>query len=206
MFKSEKAGDHMKSVMLIVGLTVMLDQLPQAVAADPLKVAKELANTKFKDWTYGGNEKKKQVDCVQFVLPTVEEVTQSSLNAELKRRLLISNLSAEEQKPEKLAELIKANDVRTKGLQSALVSAKLAVAVAPAEAKPGDLIQYWMQQDDGTWFGHSGILDEVFTSNGKSSATIFGSHRSQNGIGVSKFKLSLTGDPEQRRIYLARLK
>jgi hypothetical protein len=194
--------------MFAIGLAIYLSLgiLNSVTAAEPLRIAKELSKTKFKDWKYGSSAAKMQIDCVQFVLATLEECTQTTFNEEFRNAVLINNMSKAELVPQNLAKLVEEGDPRTKGVQTALITAKLGTEVQPDQARPGDFIQYWMKKKDGSWFGHSGILNEVSQKNGKPEATIFGSHRSEGGIAVSTFKLKLIGAPEERRIYLVRLK
>jgi hypothetical protein len=192
--------------VVLSGFLVALASVGVVQAAMPLDAAKSLAATRFKDWTYGSNPKKMEIDCVQFVLAAAEESLGRSLDETVRKGILISNLSPAESKPSVLGALVEADDDRTKGIQSALVGAGLGLAVAPPDARAGDFIQYWMKQSDGTWFGHAGLVHEVSMAGKTPQATIYGSHKSQDGIAVSKFRLRLTGDRADRRIYLVRLK
>jgi hypothetical protein len=178
-----------------------------ASAADPLAVAKELAASRFDGWRYGSNAAKQEVDCVQFLLAVVEESIQATLALEARNRLLVAELSEEEKKHPALGILVIDGDARTKGVQSALIDAGLGEAVPIAEASSGDLIQYWMKKNDGTWFGHAGVIESVDRSGGLAKARIFGAHAtpSPGKIGTSTFELRLFDDTD-RRIYLVRLK
>jgi hypothetical protein len=176
-----------------------------SIAADPLANAKSLAASQFSGWTYGSSAAKKQIDCVQFVLAVVAKSSPKPIGEESRKAVLISGLSAEESKPAGLAKLVEAGDERTKGVQLALVKAGVGTVVSPQDAKPGDLIQYWMKPKNGDWFGHAGVLEMVTRNGDIPEATVYGAHKSQNGIGTSKFKLKLVGDPAGRRIYLVRM-
>lgn len=181
-------------------VTVPLGSSRSKTAPDSLALAKKLADKKFKGWTYGSKAKDKKIDCVQFVLAVTEEVLAQSLNAETRKQILISHLSAAEQKM--LPSLIEMESDKIKGIQHALVSIRRGTAIKPDQAKPGDFIQYWMKKRDGTWFGHAGILEKV-EKNGKTiRATIFGAHASSNGIASSQFKLNLSGT--DRKIFIVR--
>lgn len=177
-------------------------------AADPLAVAKDLATSKYKDWQYGSNPDKEQVDCVQFLLAVVEESVGASLVPKVRKRILIAELSEEEKKHPILGTLVVDKDERTKGVQSALVLAGLGTAVTVADAAPGDLIQYWMKKSDGTWFGHAGVIESVDRAGDTPTARVYGAHASPapGKIGTSSFELQLIDGSHDRRIYLVRVK
>lgn len=176
-------------------------------AADPLAVAKSLTGSKYKDWQYGSNPDKKQVDCVQFLVAVVEESVGASLVPKVRNRILIADLSEEEKKHPILGTLIVDGDARTKGVQSALVDSGLGKAVSVADAAPGDLIQYWMKKSDGTWFGHAGIIESVDPTGDTPKARIYGAHASPapGRIGASSFELKLIEGAADRRLYLVRV-
>jgi hypothetical protein len=191
----------------IVALLLVVDGLVITCEADdkPLVVAKRLANDRFNGWKYGEDASKKQIDCVQFVLAVVEETTRQKLPPASRERILISDVAAADLKRNHYA-LVVDEDPRTKGVQEALVTADLGAAIEPKNAKPGDLIQYWMQRDDGTWFGHAAVIETVTrNTRGSRSAELFGAHKSLNGLGTSTFNLDLTSH-SKRKIYIVRLK
>jgi hypothetical protein len=132
----------------------------------PLVVAKHIAQTRFNGWTYGSNPRKRQTDCVQFVLAVVEETARVTLANPIRTRILISDLSDAALKDHGYAVILE-EDPRTKGVQEALVQARLGMRVDPKDAQPGDLIQYWMQQQGGSWFGHAPVIETVYASSGR---------------------------------------
>jgi hypothetical protein len=135
----------------------------------------------------------------------VEETTRQKLPPASRERILISDVAAADLKRNHYA-LVVDEDPRTKGVQEALVTADLGAAIEPKNAKPGDLIQYWMQRDDGTWFGHAAVIETVTrNTRGSRSAELFGAHKSLNGLGTSTFNLDLTSH-SKRKIYIVRLK
>jgi hypothetical protein len=170
----------------------------------PLVLAKHLAQTRFHGWTYGSDRREHQIDCVQFVLAVVEETAHVTLTNPIRTRILISDMSDAALKNHGYAVILD-EDPRTKGVQEALVQARLGIRIAPKDAQPGDLIQYWMKQSDGIWFGHAGIVESIDNANGIPRAVIFGAHKSQNAIARSSFTLNLTGNDPGRRIYAVRL-
>lgn len=174
---------------------------------DPLAIAKNLADIEFKDWTYGSNRRNKQIDCVQFLLAVVEKaIAPTELTSEQRQAILIANLSEEEKKQENLSKLILQGDKRTKGVQEVLVQLKKGEVVSPEKAEPGDLIQYWMKRNDGTWYGHAGIIESVENEGTTPRARLFGAHQRSNGIATSSFSLRLISDSDDRRIYIVRMK
>ncbi|MGF1581601.1 MAG: hypothetical protein ACFCD0_19915 [Gemmataceae bacterium] len=150
---------------------------PDSDTPKPLAIAKHLAKTKYKGWTYGTNAKKKQLNCVQFVGAVVERATNKSLSRKMRSRIYISNLSATERK--RLPKLIQNEDPRTKGIQHALVSMGRGKIVSPTQAKPGDFVQYWMKRPGGTWFGHAAIIESVSKNGNTVSAKLYGSHQTR---------------------------
>jgi hypothetical protein len=172
---------------------------------DPLGVAHKLANEKYRDWTYGEDPSKKQINCVQFVLAVVQKII-PSLPDSAKTRILISDLSAADVESNANG-IITSGNSKTKGVQQALIDINRGTEVALTDAKAGDLIQYWMQKSDGTWFGHSGVIEAVDDTGGVRRATIFGASQSLKKIGSSPAdkRLILKADPK-RRIYIVRIK
>lgn len=170
---------------------------------DVLKTAQSLATGKYNGWTYGKNASNKQIDCVQFILAVVEEELKRSLNTELKKVILIDT------KFDDLETAILSGDKRTRGVQYALVDLMdEGVVVFPDEAKPGDIIQYWMKKNNGEWFGRAGVISRIWKDNsGNPRSAIFGAHNSMGKIGETDFEgkgLNLKG--ENRKIYIVRLK
>jgi hypothetical protein len=168
-------------------------------------VARRLAQTGFKGWTYGANPHKKQIDRVQFILAVVEESAQVRLAKRTRARVLISDLSEGVLKRDGYA-LVVREDPRTKGVQEALDAAGIGDPVDPKDAAPGDLIQDWMKQSDGSWFGHAAIVETVtHVPMGTIRARLYGAHRSQNAIATATFDLTLNARSD-RKIDIVRLR
>ncbi len=189
--------------IVAVGLGVSVLSTSIAKGADPLMIAKQLADTKYKDWTYGDNPANQQINCVQFVLAVVEESLQMTLGDAARKQVLISNLTPAEMAM--LGDLITSDSPKIKGVQQALVDMNRGVAVPPEQTQPGDLIQYWMKKNDGTWAGHTAVIETVECIDGVTQSLIFGASESQNKIATSNFKLKLINDPGNRRLYVVRI-
>jgi len=178
-------------ILLVIGLI-------DTVFANPVVTGKMLAESRFKNWTYGKEPAKKQIDCVQFVLAVIEEELTASLNDEIRRAILINYGWSE---AEVQLYVGTGTDKRIAGVQYGLADlAGRGTKVDPSEVKVGDFIQYWMKKRDGTWFGHCGIVSSVAGT----KVGIYGAQLSQNKIADSEFKLDLLGN--DRRIYIVRLK
>jgi hypothetical protein len=189
-----------RSVLLITVLVVLTSS--RSFGDDVLQTAKSLAMTRFQGWKYGSNRAEKQIDCVQFVLAVVEDELRHSLDRKSRDQILIANLSAKERV--KLEELIADESNKIRGVQHALVASGRGEKIAPADARSGDIVQYWIMKSNGTWFGHAGILESVNEANGVYRARIFGAHASANGIATSSFSLRLNGP--NRKVFIVRLK
>ena len=159
-----------------------------------LTIAQELATNDFAGFQYGSNGiKRKQIDCVQFMLAVVEKRL-GTVKYSTKNDIKIAHgwtpdeeqLKAEEGTDENLA-----------GVQKALVDAGKGVAVEKADVKPGDLIQYWMKLKDGKWFGHAAVVKSVDSN----IVTLFGAHQSKGGIADLKLDLD-----KATRVYLVRIR
>lgn len=171
--------------------------------AGPLETAKELAASRFDGWTYGSDATKKQVDCVQFLVAVVEKELGHALKADERNAILISPAPAD------LPKAVVNGDSITKGVQYSLVDlVKAGTAVEPADAKAGDLVQYWMKKGDGSWIGHAAVISKVFKdASGAQRASLYGAHESLKKIADQDFGgggLKLTGD--DRRVYIVRKK
>ncbi|NQV27098.1 MAG: hypothetical protein HQ518_22345 [Rhodopirellula sp.] len=190
-------------ILLVFALSIGI-----ANATDPLKVAKELTSTRYKGWTYGSVSAKNQVDCAQFLLAVVEHSVRATLAPKVRNRILVAELSKEELEQPSLAALVIGNDERTKGVQSALVGARLGTGVGADAAAPGDLIQYWMKKDNETWFGHAGVIQSVDRSGDVPRVKIWGAHATPEPgrIGISSLPLRLDEKDAGRRLYIVRLK
>lgn len=175
---------------------------------DPLATARRLADETFKNYTYGSSGENK-VDCTQFLAAVVDDLARQCgvTLSKADRRTLLVVLGEEDANT--LQTLVSASDTKIRGVQQALVSSNLGVAVEPKDAKPGDLIQYWYKKQ-GKWTGHSGLVERIEAG----KATIYGSHNTtlqmdqrlpesarRGGIGVGPvFDLSDPG----RRVFLVR--
>ncbi len=142
-------------------------------SADILKTAKDLASADYSGYEYGSTGDKR-IDCVQFVAAVVEEAAEEAarsgkFTAGVKKTIKIE---LDSRAKANLQSLVERNDERTKGVQKALIDAGLGEKVEPADAKPGDLVQYWYK-DGGVWYGHAGVVEKV--EDGK--ATIYGAHK-----------------------------
>lgn len=195
IFPTLKAGAAISRLLPIVllGVLTLLPSLP--VFGGALETARLLADTKFKDFTYGSNAAKKQVDCVQFILAVVEEELKMTLPPAPRNAILINHGWTAGETQLKAAV---GTDPLLAGVQHALVTMNRGKAVPPAGAQKGDLIQYWMKKADGTWFGHSGVVISV--SNGK--AALFSASLSAGKID-EKPTIDLNGT--NRLIYIVRI-
>lgn len=168
---------------------------------NPLDVAKDLAATKFNGWTYGASAAQQQVDCVQFVLATVEKLHGQPLPQATRTRILISDVTGAQ-----VPQLVAAEDSRIKGVQQALVDIDHGTVVQPADAQPGDFVQYWMKKSDGTWMGHSAVVAEVLTdaAGAPDRIKILGAQSSDNGIATHGTPIKLSGGG--RKMFVVRYK
>ena len=166
--------------------------------ADVLRTAQALAAGDYAGWTYGSRPERKQIDCVQFLVEVLRRLHGEALPPEVVSGVLIDNIG----RSESLRRLVEAEDPRTRGVQQALVSAGLGSAIPPAEARPGDLIQFWIRRPGGAWKGHAAVIDSVRERGGAAEARLFGSHRSLNGLGKSRYWLRLAGT--DRKVYVVR--
>jgi hypothetical protein len=165
--------------------------------ADTLDTARKLEVSRYKNWTYGSNAAKREVDCVQFILAVVEEELRATLKDEIRKAILIDHGWSP---IETQVYAAKGTDPRLGGVRYALCQlSKYGKEVAAAEAQQGDVVQYWMKKSDGTWFGHAGVISSIKDGRAK----LYGAHSSQNRIVDSPFSLDLNGP--DRRVYLVRL-
>lgn len=184
--------------VFLVPVSVLAEE--PATLATAHTIGKKL---KQEGWTYGSNPAQKQIDCVQFVLKTLEEHFQMTLSADVRTRILISDLTVS-QVTNDTNGIVSMGDSRTKGVQQALIDIHRGTVISLKDAKPGDFIQYWMKKHNGTWFGHAGIIEKVTEENGIRKAFLYGSHKSTEGIGTApEGGLRLQGTAD-RRIYVVR--
>jgi hypothetical protein len=146
----------------------------------------------------------KTIDCTGFILLLTETLS-PSLPETAKTRILMSDLKESDVISNK-DNIITSGDSRTKGIQQALIDIHHGDAVPLSSPKPGDMVQYWMKTSAGTWFGHSGVIDHVTTTNGKTRVWLYGSHKSKGGIGIAPDVGLELREGEDRRIYIIRFK
>jgi len=199
--KTEK-GLEIGASRVIEQLGMKLEWEARKVACpNPLDVARDLAATKYDGWTYGSSAANQQVDCVQFVLATVEKLHGQPLPRATRTRILISDVTSAD-----VPVLVPANDSRTKGVQQALVDIDHGTVVSNADVQPGDFVQYWMQKRDGSWMGHAAVVAEVL--NGAAGTPdrirIYGAQSSDGGIALHDDPIRLSGG--SRKMYLVRYK
>ena len=121
-----------------IGLAILV--LAGSAKDTPLDVAQELAKTTYKGYVYGSKGDCK-VDCVTYLVAVLEEAAKrhgKTLSNKVKSEILISHLSKEELG--KLQDLVKDGDKKIRGVQSALVNAKLGKTIDPKDAKAGVLV------------------------------------------------------------------
>src|ERR1022692_815012 len=149
-----------------------------------LRCAQDLAR-QYKDYTYGSGSNK--IDCVHFVLNVVECRLGESLPVNARKAGLISyGWSAEETETKAKA----GSDPKLGGVQYALTTVlRKGKMIKPADAMPGDLVQYWMPKQNGEWFGHAAVISKVEGT----MATILGAHESANAVTELKTPLNLVG-------------
>jgi hypothetical protein len=194
-----KQTQHIQRPLLISTLLLLL-AMPSW--AGPLETAKSLADHEYKNWTYGTDASKKQIDCDRFVAAVVSKEIKRDLSADERNAILVAPAPAD------LAKAVTGGEAITKGVQRSLVDLiKKGTAVTPENAAAGDFIQYWMKKADGTWMGHSALISSVtHAANQPPRAVLYGAHESLGKIGEQDFGvggLKLTGS--DRYIYIARL-
>jgi hypothetical protein len=173
----------------------------KASCPNPLDVARDLAATKYDGWTYGSSAANQQVDCVQFVLATVEKLHGRPLPRATRTRILISDVASAD-----VPVLVPDDDSRIKGVQQALVDIDHGTVVSTADVQPGDFVQYWMQRRDGSWMGHSAVVAEVLNNAAGTPERIriYGAQSSDGGIALHNDPIRLSGG--SRKMYLVRYK
>jgi hypothetical protein len=182
----------MKTQSIAAALTLLLlpvtSPADDRTAASPgvvdvTAVAKQVAAQRFGGFTYGHDQNRKQIDCVQFTGVVVEALLKRPLTKEetdaLYIRYRFDDLNAS----------VAGDDARTKGIQRALTEVmKCGEAVTTASVRAGDFVQYWIKGRDGKWAGHSAIVSKVFTdAAGPSAIAIYSSNKATNGIAEMDF-------------------
>jgi hypothetical protein len=194
--------------------------LPGIMAADPgtaekeaalpqnvLAVAHELDAGVFRDWTYGAySRERRHLDCTTFISAVIDTVLHRSGRAytpEMRRDVLIAHPDLDRDVVRKGPDTA---DPRYGGAAYAIEKYGAGMRIRDMSGVlPGDIIQYWKQRRDGTWFGHASLIETLRydAAAGVYKAKIFGSHTSTDGIAVSAFELRLSGD--DRVVYIARM-
>lgn len=203
---------HMNTVIKYVLVCIFLGAnalgLDAPVKVDVLGVAKSIGDRlRSEGYIYPYKNQPagtKTVDCTEFILKVLDKVV-PDLPAAAKRRVAMNDLSADDVTVDK-GGIITSGDPRTKGVQQALMDAGHGTVVPLLEVKPGDLIQYWMLREDGTWAGHAAIVERVEVAGRQARAWLYGSHSTKKGIGTAPdagLRLILSDD---RRIYPVRIK
>lgn len=153
---------------------------------NPLLTGVRLGETTFKNWKYGHRVDRRQVDCVVFVAAVVESLLQRELTKTERDAIFINNIGG----TKNLGRLLRVNDKRIRGIQTALVEMEKGEIVKPAEAQPGDFVQFWRLKK-GKWSGHVAIIAEVIDRKAGSCALIFGAHQSLRKIGMANYEVHL---------------
>jgi len=197
-------------VLLIVVSAFAGDQNKKEVIVNPpdaLGIAHELEEEVFCGWTYGSySVDKKHLDCTTFVSAVVDTILSRhnvGYTHEMKNDVLINHSNLGRNVVQEGPDL---QDPRYGGVAYAIVKHNFGVQIKDmSKVKPGDFIQYWKQRKNGTWFGHASLIESVrYDKKAKGyKARIFGSHKSTDGIEVSKFELFLSGD--DRVVYIGRI-
>lgn len=185
---------HPKIIKINFALGLFLGMVPLTAKPDQatLDCAKQLAQ-QDKDFTYGTGPN--QIDCVHFVLAVVNCRLGAPVSAEAKKAILIT-YGWKEEETEKKAE--DGTDPHLGGVQYALTQIlNQGTVIDPTQAKPGDLIQYWIKKSDGTWFGHSGVIASVEGIRAKILSA------SESHHSIAETPLNLTGP--DRHLYIVRI-
>ena len=188
-------------LLLLIGHLLLLSvACDRKERPDILALAKRIANTRFKGYTYGDQLDKKQINCVQFVAAVVEELLHRKLTKEEYAAIYMSY------EFENLDNAVSKEDDRTRGIQRCLVDVLgVAETIQRDNAAPGDFVQYWYKTSEGHWCGHVAIVNTVWQDNaGNSRVSLFGSHKSSNGIAVASFNGGLVLD-DTKKVYMCRL-
>lgn len=187
--------------LVAVGLFLIVAVSWSVQAADVLSEADQLAKElRGGGWTYKfrGQASKKETDCTQFLLEVLQRSLNRSFDGPVRTAVNISDVSEPE-----IALLLQRSDPRLDGAVHALCDLlHVADRVQIEEVRPGDVIQYWMKRQDGSWFGHCGVIESV----NQSYAYILGAHQTagpDGNIGRSLKAINLRGD--ERKIAIARL-
>jgi len=107
---------------------------------------------------------------------------------------------------EDLDDAVSKGDDRTHGIHRCLVDVLgIAKTIQRDNAAPGDFVQYWYKTSEGHWLGHVAIINSVWQdTSGNYRVSLFGSHKSSNGIAESSFNGGLVLD-NTKKVYMCRI-
>ena len=165
--------------------------------------AQHVAAVKYTNFKYGSDFALHQVNCVQFIGSVLESWIGRDLTKPEQDAVYIGGPFDDINKS------VANGDERTKGVVYAITKVmKIGNEIQIKDARPGDIIQYWIKRKNGAWMGHSAIISEVWNdSNHQIRAALYGAHESTDGISFTKFSdgngLWLNGP--DRKVYIARL-
>ncbi len=168
-------------------LMALLVSVASSLAQEnPLLTGIRLSETTFKKWKYGHRVDRREVDCVIFVAAVVESLLQRELTKTERDAIYINNIGGNRN----LGWLIRVNDRRIRGVQTALVEMEKGEVVKPEDAKPGDFVQFWRLKKR-KWIGHVAIIAEVVDRKAGACALIFGAHQSLRKVGMANYEVHL---------------
>ncbi len=165
---------------------LLLYVVPVQGQENPLLTGIRLSETTFKNWKYGDQVERRQVNCVVFVAAVVESLMQRPLTKSERDAIYINNIGG----TRNLGRLLRVNDKRIRGIQTALVEMEKGEIIKPGDARPGDFVQFWRLRK-GKWSGHVAIIAETLNKRKGACALIFGAHKSLRKIGMANYELHL---------------
>lgn len=124
----------------------------------------------------------------QYVCTTFAQKVLSDAGYTITRKTAGKINIAIDPKKENLAELVEANDARTKGVVTALVDSGQGEEIQIGQLQKGDFVQYWYKKN-GALLGHVVQVEEVIKPG--NSIKAHGSHGTTNG--VATMTVYLTG-------------
>lgn len=190
-------------------------------APGPLDAARSLGEGPYSTFRYKleGTKANRETDCTQFVVAVLQRVlgadrVSATGRVASRTRVQIDEVYALAKSGDRsgarrlLDELVaERRDPRTAGVQFALVSAGLGREVGSiADARPGDLVQYWSKGRDGHWHGHAAVISAVVGTR----VRLYGAHESlgmRRGACVGELPEMIDLGPRSGRIvYIVRVK
>ena len=177
----------------------------------------------FEGWDYGTyNTAQQTIDCTSFLSRFIENqivISDQAADRVTDRRelrqiwngtnVIINELhGTPQQRRVQLYRLLDNGDVRMQGVVNALASRGRGTVIDdPADARPGDLVQYWRYRDGEVIEGHAGVLEGVVNRENGRQAQLYGSHRSLGGIGTQRIPFENREPGDNRsglRIFIVR--